>query len=77
MAARINFGQQLLPQLIGCRRLVVVVVDPQAATKIDVSNRYADRFNRINQVKHAVHGVQVRRYLGDLRANVAVNAHHM
>ena len=35
------------------------------------------RLHRFDQVEHAVHRIQVRRLVGDLRADVAVDAHHL
>ena len=77
IAARIQFGQQLLPQLVGRGGRVAVVVDAQATAKINVVDGNAGRFNVVHQVQHAVHGVEVGRYIGNLRTNVAVNAHDL
>ena len=67
---RVNFGQQKLPQRISCGgRLIVavnVVLNSQTATKINVLNWYACRFNAGHQLKHLVHRVQIRLGGGDL-----------
>ena len=54
---RIEFGEKLLPQLIGCRWCVAVVVDAQTAAKVNVVNGNASGFNFGHQVKHTVHGI--------------------
>ena len=72
----IYFCQQLLPQRISVRWGVVVVVDAQTAPKIDVLQRNTCRFNGADQFQHAVHCLQIRRGVGDLRANVAINTDH-
>ena len=50
ITARIQFGQQLLPQGVGGRRRIAVVVNAQAATKINVVNGHASRFNVGHQI---------------------------
>ena len=74
--ACVDFGQQLCPQRVGGGRRVAVVVDAQAAAKVDVVDGNAGRFNAFDQVEHAVGSVQVRRGFGDLRADMAVDADH-
>ena len=54
-----------------------MVVDAQPAAKIDMGQRDAGRLNRGDQVKHPVHRVQIRRHLGDLRADMAIDADHL
>ena len=39
-------------------------------------NRDAGRLHRVDQVEHAVHGLKIGFGLGDLRANMAVDARH-
>ena len=65
-----------MPQLIGSRRCIAVVVDAQATAKVDVVNGNACSLNFGHQIQDAVHGIEVRRGFGNLGANVAVNAHH-
>ena len=73
----VELGQQLRPQRIGLGRRVAVVVDAQAAAKVNVVDGDARRFDLGHQVQHAVHGVQIGGAVGDLRADVAVDAHHL
>ena len=74
--ARIEFAQQRKPQVVCRWRRLALIVDAQAAAKINVRNGNARRLDLRHQIEHTVHGVQIRRFLRDLRANVAVNAHH-
>ena len=66
----------MLPQGICSRRCIAVVVDAQATAEVNVVNGNACRFNVGHQIKNPVHGIQIRRGFCDLRANVAVDAHH-
>ena len=56
-----SLRQQLRPQRIGRGRRVAVVVDAQAAAEVDVLQRDAGRLDRLDQVEHAVHRVEVGR----------------
>ena len=73
--AFIQAGQQFGPQRIGGRRGVAVVVDAQAAAEIQVVNRYASSFDQLDQIQHFVQRIHVRAGGGDLRADMAINAH--
>jgi hypothetical protein len=75
-AARIQPREQAGPQRIRLGRCVAVVVDAQAAAEVDVVDGDACSLDRLHQVQHAVHGVQVRCVVGDLRADVAIDADH-
>ena len=55
----------------------MVVVNAQPAAKVDMRQRNARVLDRGHQVQHAVHSVEIGRHLGDLRANVAVNANDL
>ena len=75
-AACIQFGQQLVPQGIGLRWLIAVVIDTKSTAKIDVFYSYAGGLNQLDQVQHAVHCVHIRTFLGDLRSDVAIDPYH-
>ena len=75
-AARVQLGQQLCQQGIGRRWIVAVVVDAQSATQVDVVELNPRYFDGCYQIQHPVHGVQVWGAIGDLGADVAVNAHN-
>ena len=68
--------QQSRPQDIGCRWGVTVVIDAQAAAKVQVVDGDACGLDLLNQIQHLVQSVQVRFAGGDLRTDVAVDAHH-
>ena len=76
-ATCVELGEQLVPQGVGSRRRVSVVVDTQAAAEVDMVNGDACGFNRLHQIQHAVHGVEVGRFFRDLGADVAVDTHDL
>ena len=76
VATRGDAGQQLAHQHVGGRRLLVGVGDAQAAAQVDVVDRDAVGLDLLDQVEQAVQRVEVGRDLGDLRADVAVDADH-
>ena len=73
-AARIKLRQQCGPQGVGLGWGLAVVVDAQATAKVEVFQGNTGGFNRLRQVEHALHGLAVGRFVGDLRANVEVDA---
>ena len=77
MPAGVDLGQQLGDQHVGCRWCFVGIGDAQAATQIQVVQGDPRGFNRLHEVQHTVQCIQVGRNLRDLRANMAVNAHHL
>ena len=77
VAARVDAREQRAHQRIGGRRAFVGVGDAQAAAEVEVRQRDALRLDRLDQVEHAVERVEVRPDLGDLRADVAVDAHDL
>ena len=66
----------MLPQGIGGGWRIAVVINAQTTPKVNVVNGNACRFNVDHQIKNAVHGVQIRRGFCNLRADVAIDAHH-
>ena len=74
MAPLVESLQQPGPQCVCRRWCVTLVVDPQAAAKVDVLQGDARLFDGLHQVEHTVQRIQVRPHAGDLRADVAVNA---
>ena len=64
--ALIQAGQQLRPQRIGRRWRVAVVIDAQAAAKVEVGDGHTRGFDGLHQVQHFVEGVEVRPCTGDL-----------
>ena len=63
---RVYAGQQLRPQRIGSRWRVAVVIDAQAAAKVEVGDGHTRGFDGLHQVQHFVEGVEVRPCTGDL-----------
>ena len=76
MTPRVQALQQARHQHAGIGRLLVGVGDAQAATYVDMLDRDTCGFHRFDEVEHPVECIQVRLELRDLRADVAVDAHH-
>ena len=76
VAACIHALQHTRHQRAGIGRLLVGVGDAEASADIDMMNRDALRFDGFDKVQHAVQRVEKGFKLRDLRADVAVDAHH-
>ena len=63
--------------VVGGGRRLVGVGDAEAAAEVEVVDPQAVRLDRLDQVQQAVERVEVRLGLGDLRADVAVDADHL
>ena len=59
------------------RRRFGVVLDAQPAADVDVVDRDARGFHGLDQVEQAVERVEIGFHLRDLRADVAIDAHHL
>ena len=77
MAARVDAREQRGHQRIGRGRRLVGVPDAQPAAQVEVMQAHAMRLDRFDEIEHAVEGVEVRTALGDLRADVAIDAHDL
>ena len=78
VAARIDAREQARDQLVGGGRRLVGVGDAQAAAEVDVRRAaMPSRLDRLDQIEQAVERVEVGRALGDLRADVAIDADHL
>ena len=77
VAARVDALQQPRHQFVGLGRRFVGVLDAQAAADVDVVDGDALGFDRLDQVEQAVQRVEVGLHLRDLRADVAIDAHHL
>ena len=78
VTTRIDARQQRHHQHIGRGRRLVGVGDAQPAADVDVMNRRdAIGFDRLHQVEQAIERVEVRAGVGDLRADVAVDADNL
>ena len=77
MAACVHARQHARDQILRTRRCLVGVGDAQAAAEIDVRELDADRFDRFDEIKQTVQRIEVGLDLRDLRADVAVDAHHV
>ena len=64
-------------ELADIGRRFVVVRDAEAAAHIDVTNLRAVRLDLLDEFEQLVDGVEIRADLGDLRADVAVDADHV
>ena len=60
----------------GRHSAAVGVVDAETAAEIDMRDGDARGLDRFDQIEQPVERVNVRRHLRDLRADVAVDAHH-
>src|SRR5207244_829496 len=74
VAPRIDAFEHRGDQRIGGWGLFVGVANPQAAAQIEVVQANAVRLHRFHEIEHAVQCVEVGPGLGDLRADVAVDA---
>ena len=77
MAARVETLQQPRHQFVGRGRRFRGVLDAQAAAQVDVMDGDARALDALDQVEQPVERVQVGLDLRDLRADVAVDAHHL
>ena len=76
MAARIQPRQQQLAQRVGGGGRFIGVGNAQAAAQVNLAQRHAGGLDGFEQIEHALQRVQIRRGLGDLRADVAADACH-
>ena len=74
MAAFVDAREQGSDERVGRGRGFVGVANAQATAKVDVGDGNALALERLGQVEHTVERSQVGRHLGDLRADVAVDA---
>ncbi|VFS81346.1 Uncharacterised protein [Pseudomonas aeruginosa] len=61
----------------GQRRLFVAVAHPEAAAEVQVANADAFAGQAVDQPEQALEGVEEGLQLGQLRADVAVDADHL
>ncbi len=74
MAARIDARQQRGDQGLGLRRGLVAIGDAEPAAQVEVMQGDAIRGELIHQVEQPIHGIDIRRDFGDLRADVEIDA---
>ena len=74
LAACVQPGQQLGPERVGGGWRISVVVDAEPTAEIDVLQADALGLHGVHQVENAIHGIEVGGFLGDLRADVAIDS---
>ena len=74
VAASVDALEQPADQLAGSGRGLIGIGDAQAATDVEVGDAGARPLDFLDQVEQAVDGLDVRAGVGDLRADVAVDA---